>query len=291
MVKIAALDHGGLAATEIVAHGTRLVLVHGVGPRIAWFGAQGGENLLFWDDAGVHTRGAWRLRGGHRLWITRPGADESEETYAPDNTACVVREVPRGIAATAPPDVSQIEKTITVRARATGWSVEHRLRNVGDMLWSGGAWALTCTLPTRATRYHIPVGDPVRPWDVFTMVIPRRWGGTHQSRLADPQFELRDSELVFQALGDEAKRMVFAAPGMLIMRDAVRGQLTKRARTRPGAAYPLATNLAVYLGPAAFMVELETMSPSVTLEPGQSLRHVEYWTFEPPRNGLSPERA
>ena len=55
------------------------------------------------------------------------------------------------------------------------------------------------------------------------------------------------------------------------------------ARVVPGARYPLGTNIAVYLGPASFMVELETMSPIVTLVPGASLRHVEHWTFGPPR--------
>jgi hypothetical protein len=290
MMKIAAIDHAGLAAIELVEHGTRLVLVHGVGPRIAWFGGLGHGNLLFWDEAGAHTRGAWQLRGGHRLWTTRPGADESEETYLPDDAPCEVREVPRGVAITAPPNPSQIEKTMTVRARGTGWSIEHRLRNVGDMLWSGGAWALTCTLPASATRYHIPLGEP-EPWDVFTMVIPRRWGGTHTSHVADPQFTLADDEITFRALGTEAKRMVFAAPGTLTMRDPLRGELTKRAQLRRRATYPLSTNLAVYLGPASFMVELETMSPLVTLAPGASLRHVEHWSFVPPGEQPVRERA
>ena len=174
MPRIAAIDHAGLAAVELVDHAARLVVVHGVGPRIAWFGAIGGANLLFWDDHLAHTRGAWRLYGGHRLWVTRPDADESEETYAPDNQACQVREIAGGVEVTAPPDVSRIEKTIAIWAGRSGWAIEHSIRNVGDMLWSGGAWALTCTLPGEATRYCLPLGEPEHPWDTFTMVIPRR---------------------------------------------------------------------------------------------------------------------
>jgi hypothetical protein len=283
MVKIQAVEHAGLAAIELIEHRTRLVIVHAIGPRIAWFGARGRGNLLFWDDAGEHTRGPWRLYGGHRLWTTRPDADESEEAYEPDNAPCRVRELADGVAITAPPDRSQIEKTIAVRARASEWSIEHRLRNVGDMLWSGGAWSLTCTLPRRRTRYQIPLGATGERWDLFTMVIPRRWGKTHTSRIADPQFQLGDDELVIRARGDEAKRMVFAPQGTLQMRDPDRGELTKRAEPVPGARYPLGTNVAVYLGPARFMVELETMSPLVKLAPGASLRHVEHWTFRPPR--------
>jgi hypothetical protein len=281
MPRISSIEHGGWSAVELLAHTARLVIVHGVGPRIAWFGAQDGANLLFWDELGTRRRGAWRLYGGHRLWVTRPGADESEETYQPDNQPCQVREIAGGVAVSAPPDGAGIEKTIAVRARASGWTVEHQLRNVGDMLWSGGAWALTCTLPGAATRYHVPLGEPEGPWDVFTMVIPRRWGGGHSARLADPQFELGEAELAIHALGDEAKRMVFSRRGTLVMSDPERGGLIKRARARVGARYPLGTNLAVYLGPARFMVELETMSPTVRLAPGEKLRHVEHWTFVP----------
>lgn len=283
MPRISEIEHSGLAAVELVEHGARLVIVHGIGPRIAWFGARDGANLLFWDELGAHTRGAWRLYGGHRLWVTRPDADESEETYLPDNLPCQVREIDGGVAITAPPDASRIEKTIAVRARASGWVIEHHLRNVGDMLWSGGAWALTCTLPSATTRYHVPLAEPEPSWDVFTMVIPRRWGGSHSSRLADPQFVLGDAELAFQALGQEAKRMVFSRRGTLVMHDPERGELTKRARARSSARYPFGTNLAVYLGPARFMVELETMSPMVALLPGKKLRHVEHWSFVPAR--------
>src|SRR3954468_18264193 len=141
MAKISAIQHQGHAGIELVDQTTRLVIVHDVGPRIAWFGQLGGASLLFWDELGAQARGAWRLYGGHRLWTTRPDADESEETYAADNDPCRVRELADGVAVTAPPDRSRIEKTMVVRARASGWSIEHRLRNTGDMLWSGGAWA------------------------------------------------------------------------------------------------------------------------------------------------------
>lgn len=282
VIRINAVEHAGLAAIELVEARTRLVIVHAVGPRIAWFGALGRGNLLYWDDAGQHTRGPWRLYGGHRLWTTRPDAEETEETYAPDNDPCRVRELADGVAIVAPPDSSQIEKTLTVRARASGWVIEHRLRNVGDMLWSGGAWALTCTAPGASTRYHVPLGGGDERWDLFTMVVPRRWGGTHTSRIADPQFRIGDDEIVIRARGIEAKRMVYAPRGTLRMRDPVRGELTKFAAPVRGAVYPLGTNVAVYLGPARFMVELETMSPIVKLVPGAWLRHVERWTFRPP---------
>ncbi|MEJ7604140.1 MAG: hypothetical protein WKG01_40115 [Kofleriaceae bacterium] len=270
-------QHAGYSAIEIVERGTRMVIVHAVGPRIAWFGAARGENLLFWDHDGSHTRGEWALRGGHRLWVTRPDADEAEETYAPDNAACRVRRQRDGCVITAPPDPARLEKSLAIRVRGDAWTVEHRIRNASDMLWSGGAWALTCTLPGRDTRYRIPLDGGAPAWDVLTMVIPRRWGGTHTSRLVDPQFSLTEQALEITPRGEEAKRMLFAPRGQLEMRDPERGGFVKSATLLAGR-YPCATNVAIYLGPKRFMVELETMSPIATLAPGQVLRHVEHWT-------------
>lgn len=281
MVRITPTSHDGLAALELVDRGTRMVIVHAVGPRIAAFGSAHANSLLFWDRAHVHTRGAWRLYGGHRLWITRPDADESEEAYAPDNEPCRVRELERGVAITAPPSASCIERTIAVHGHPTGWMVEHRLRNVGDMLWSGGAWALTCTLPSRGTRYRVPLDGGSSRWNILTMVVPRQWGGEHTSPLVDSQFRLTEDALLFQARGREAKRMLGTPRGRLEMSDPSRGAFAKFAVPIKGARYPLNTNVAVYLGPKAFMVELETMSPLMTLAPGQTLRHVEFWRHLP----------
>lgn len=280
-VRLSKILHAGLEAIELVTQRERMVIVHGVGPRIAAFGARDRESLLFWDHAGEHTRGAWRLYGGHRMWLTRPGADESEETYAPDNAPCRVKRLPRGagMSVTAPPTPAGIEKTLIVRPGPRAWQITHRLRNVSDMLWSGGAWALTCTLPARATRYRIPLGGGPARWDLVTIVIPRSWGGTHTSKLADPQFKLTEEALELHARGQEGKRMILAPRGQLEMMDPVRGGLVIAATYRAGQRYPLGTNLAAYLGPKRFMVELETLGPTITLAPGDAYEHVEQWTF------------
>jgi hypothetical protein len=271
------IEFEGLGATEIVAGGLRIVVVHQVGPRVAWLGVEGGDNLLFWDKGAEHGRGDWWLRGGHRLWVTRPMADETEESYAADNRPCRVQALEDGLSVTAPPDTSRLEKTLAVRVVDRGTvSVEHRVRNAGDMLWSGGAWALTCTRPGPETTYRVPFGEPTA-WDVVTLVIPRRWGGGHTSAVADPQLELGEDALVLRPRGREAKRMISARPGRIEMTDP-RGTFVKEARYERGAPYPLDTNLAVYVAPGNFMVEMETMSPVRVVPPGEDLVHTERWT-------------
>jgi hypothetical protein len=276
-MRIRELDDHGDAMIELADRGISMRVLYGSGPRIAWFGRA--ENLLYWDDAGAHSRGAWRLRGGHRLWVTRPGADEAEETYASDNARCSVRRHADGIAITAPPDAAKIEKRVRIRVARGAWTIEHRLRNVGDMLWAGGAWAVTCTRPRRGTRYRIPLDGGAPSWDVVTVVIPRRWGGIHTSRLDDPQLVMTADALEARALGTEAKRMLFAPRGTLEMRGSSTGTFAKTAAPIADGAYPLGTNVAIYLAPDGFMAELETMSPMRTLRPGESLSHVETWTL------------
>jgi hypothetical protein len=264
----------GHSAIEVVERGVRMLVVYDVGPRIAWFGRD--DNVLFWDDA-ERGSGQWRLYGGHRLWLTRPGADESEETYLADDEPCDVKATARSVVVTAPVTEMQIEKSFVVRAARGEFTVEHRVCNRGQMLWSGGAWALTCTRPARGTRYRIPLGGGSSTWDVTTLVIPTRWGGTHTSRLDDPQFELASDALLLAPRGIEAKRMIGAPQGTLEMIDRRRGTFRKRAPYVRHASYPLGTNLAVYVAPENFMVELETMSPIITLAPGESFVHVETW--------------
>jgi hypothetical protein len=178
---------------------------------------------------------------------------------------------------TAPPDPMGIEKRLAIRVRGDRWTIAHRLRNTGDMLWSGGAWALTCTRPSARTRYRIALDGGPPAWDVLTMVIPRRWGGGHTSRVDDPQFVLGEDALVIRPRGTEAKRMLQTWKGELEMIEPALGTLRKSAPYLAGGRYPLSCNVAVYLGPSRFMVELETMSPTATLVPGESLTHTETW--------------
>src|SRR5512143_390330 len=91
-MNVKTLDVEGLDALEITTAHLRMVVVTSLGPRIAWFGRLGGDNLFYWqvNDLG---RESWRLLGGHRVWASRPMADESEDAYAADNSPCDVAHV------------------------------------------------------------------------------------------------------------------------------------------------------------------------------------------------------
>ena len=275
------ITFGGLSAIELRTPKVRLVALTAKGPRIAYWGRPDNDNLLLWAP-GKYRRGQWDLMGGHRLWLARPGADEAEETYATDNQPCAVETFADGFSVTAPIDpIHRTQRGIKVTAVAADRIVvEHFVTNRSDMLWSGGVWGLTYTVPSAGASYLIPLGDG-SAWDYATIVTFRTWGGGHGGAgFGDEQFEVTDDALVLQPAGRENKRMVKADAGVIALHDPARKLLfAMHAPYQPEANYPLGTNLAFYVGPKNFMVEMETMSPSATLKPQQTLRHNETWVL------------
>ena len=268
---------GAFDAVELKTDDICVIAVWSKGPRIAYFGRQPGDNLLFWNPGEIR-RAEWDLMGGHRLWVMRPGADETEETYAMDNESCSLEIGHNEFTITTPPDSrSRITRGITVRAlRADRLEVEHFLRNDGPLLYSAGLWALTCSRPGPGARYIVPLGDG-SPWDTATVVYYRKWGGLDGS-FADPQFEFTEDSMILRPSGRQNKRMVRAECGIIAMHDPSR-ELTfaKHAVFEPDRSYPRDTNLALYVGPKNYSVEMETMGFAREIKPGGQLRHFETW--------------
>jgi hypothetical protein len=267
----------GVNAVELADDKLRLVAMYEFGPRIAFFGKHDGENLLLWEPE-AYKRKEWDLRGGHRIWLTRPGADECEESYSPDNKACTLEQTDEGFRITGTEDPRNRTKR-GIDIRKTGKNtieVDNFVINSGDMLFSCGVWGITCTVPRKRTRYLVPVGDD-SAWDAFHQVIFRAWAG-HSGGCNDSQFSFTDDMLCVEPKGKENKRMIQAHKGIIAMDDPdLDITFAKRASFKREARYPHRRNIAVYIGPENFMVEMETMGPEQTLKPGESLHHIETW--------------
>jgi len=262
---------------ELTTGALRLVTLTARGPRVAHLSRPEGRNLLLWKP-GKYRRNTWDLMGGHRCWLARPGADESEETYFPDNRPCSVALRDDGFTVQTPPDAcSRVVRGLNVQILAADrLRVRHFARNESDMLWSGALWGLTCTLPTPSTTYTIPLSDGTS-WDTATMTFFKSWAG-HTGAYDDPQFKLTADSLVVRSLGRENKRAIRAAAGIMAMHDRERDVLfAKRSPLITGAPYPVDSNLAIYTGPDSFMVEMESLSPTTTLRPGETHSHDEEW--------------
>jgi hypothetical protein len=267
----------GKQAIEITGKKIKMIVVTSCGPRIAWWGWAKGENLLFWDTKD-RQRGEWKLMGGHRIWITRPLADESEDTYRHDNKPCKVESKGGVVTITAGTDpVLNVQKSLRIEfLNDNTMQVDNAVTNVGTMLASGGVWALTCTLPVKGRAYGVPLGDGSE-WDGFRVTMFRKWGG-HASPLNDPQTSFTPDCMVIKPQGIETKRMIEAPHGIIAM-DAPDQKTTfiKKTGFVRGAQYPMSSNIAFYVGPDNFMVEMETMGPESTMKPGEAIRNVEQW--------------
>ena len=128
----------GKNAIELKTAELRLVAVSDFGPRIAFFGKPDGANLLLWKP-GKYTRGDWDLRGGHRVWVTRPGADECEDTYATDNGPCEGAVFGNGFCLTGDRNPTNgIRRGIGVKLlNNNSVQVDSFAINASDMLYSG----------------------------------------------------------------------------------------------------------------------------------------------------------
>jgi hypothetical protein len=283
---ITACDWHGTAGVKLTTASLELVAIHGQGPRIASLRLRRGAELLFWaDDPEQYARplpgrGTWYLRGGHRVWVTRPGADEGEDTYAPDNEPATCRRTRDGFELTgAACPFTGTRRSLAVRiVDDDTLEVDNRVENLGPMLYSCGVWGLTCTLPSADCRYVIPMGDG-SAWDCVTVVHFRKWGGTQgQDSFADDQFTFTDDALLLRPAGRENKRMVQSASGAIVRIDHEHDSTFGiRAPYDPQGRYPLGTNIATYVGRGNFMVEMETMGPAHDLKPGQTVSHLETW--------------
>jgi hypothetical protein len=270
----------GLDAVELVTPALRISATRDIGPRIAFLGKPDGENILLWNP-GEYTRGAWDLRGGHRVWMTRPMADECEDTYAADNGPCELELIDEGFRLTGEENPTNCTRRgFSVRAiDDTTLEVDNFVINTGELLYSGGLWALTCSLPAEGTRYGIPLGDGSE-WDAFNMVSFRRWAGHGQGGFNDPQINISNDVLTIDPAGIENKRMLMSHHGIIAMSDPLRSlTFAKQVTHQRSGNYPMNTNLAFYIGPDNFMVEMETMGPEGTLKPGESFHHLETWVL------------
>lgn len=279
-MKIVKTSFGGLNAIDISTKAAKLIVVTGMGPRIAWLSYKDSGNLLYWEKDGI-TRGEWRLMGGHRLWASRPMGDEAEDAYAEDNQPCTVEEDAGALIVTGgvhPFLKIQRGVKITPMTDET-FEVTGFIKNCSDMLYSAGIWSLTCVDPRGGKQFGVPLGDIRLNWDIAKVIIPRSWGG-HASRLDDAQIGFTRDCIVLKPSGVKTKRMLMASLGIIAMTWPEKNiSFLQRARFDPRAVYPVDCNLAFYAAPDCQFVEMEIMGGQETIPPGGSLQMPMIWKF------------
>ncbi len=258
-----------------------LVLTH-VGPRIVFYGPAGGENQLheFNEHAALASDGQYHGYAGHRLWVS----PEVERTYYPDNFPVEVSPVAHGLRFTAPPETAApgtgLQKELEVRLAPKGAHVTllHRISNRGRAATEMAPWALTVMEGGGRAILPLPPRQPMSKQHLLPEGVIGLWSYTD---LADPRWKFGTKYLQLRTQAEteptfREQMLGFYNPSgwAAYFRD---GHLfVKRAAVETGRTYPdFGCNFETYTEPG--FLELETLGPLRTLQPGETAEHLEHW--------------
>jgi hypothetical protein len=271
------IDYKGWTNCYRLSNGlVELVMLTDVGPRILRFGLVGGANQFKEYEEMLGTTGGsdWRIYGGHRLWHA---PEDWPRTYCPDNGPVQIEPLDQGARLTQaiePTTGIQKEMDVQLWPNAVAARVTHRLRNNNPWAVELAPWALSVmapggkaiiALPPRQTHAEnlCPVSSIIL-WAYTDMSDPRfTWGHSHVLVQQDPKAET--PQKIGAAVPDGW--MAYARDGQLFV---------KRFVYEKAARYPdLGCCAEVWVD--AEMLELETLGPLATLQPGDAVEHVEQW--------------
>lgn len=277
------IQFGDLADCLRLSNGdVELVAAAGFGPRIIAYNFIGGENTLgLHPHAKIQTElGEYQIYGGHRLWIA---PEIVPKTYAPDNAPVeyffdATENSLRLVQPVEPLSRTQKEMIVALEKTGSNVSINHRITNCGSGSVELAAWALTimrgggvCEIPN----------ETFAPYSHETLLPVRTLTLWSYTDLSDSRWTF-DREFV--RLRVDADKHQPQKIGALNKQGWARYRLpdvvfTKRFDFSENAVYPdMNSNTELYT--AGSFVEVESLAPLQTLEPGETTEHVERWHLE-----------
>lgn len=253
-----------------------------VGPRIISLRRPGASNMFAQiPDIVIPTgEGNYKFRGGHRLWHA---PEAMPRTYALDDSPIQVENVEDGLQFTQVIEPQTgIQKTIVVRLTPNEASVtiDHQLINFGAWPVTLAPWAIT-QLPLGGVALLPFAGHGQSGINPDRQLV--LWPYT---RLNDPR--LNTGEVLIMIQGRQGPRFKLGFPNPTGWLAYCQGGsiFVKWAAYHLGQTYP-DCNASSQCFVGEHFLELETLGPLVSVEPGQRVSHIERWAlFEYP--GLPP---
>lgn len=279
-MRIEKCSYEGIDVIKCSSGIAELMITTEFGPRIAFYGKADGINLLYWDPSG-YERNGWKLYGGHRVWLTRPMADESEDTYLADNDPCQVDLKDNKLTVEAPINAAGIVRGMIIEEVGSDMRITNYLRNDGNLLYSAGVWAPTCINPDGGKRFAVSIGDDGASWDLVKIVIPRQFNGA-KIPVNDSQITFNDNYMVVEPQGSVMKRCLFSAQGVVAMTWPEKSLTFLKSVdvVRDGNYQMGGCNTAIFVGQDNFMVEMETYGEEQSIYPGETIVHSELWQLK-----------
>jgi len=272
------LEYRGWKAVALKTSRVELVIPLEIGPRIISARIGEGPNLFCNVDAEMGKSGEedWHLRGGHRLW-TSP--EHPERTYERDNFPVTLERAEDGASLTVGgrlDERARMRKAIKVEIvdEAT-FRLTHSLRN--ENLWpvACAPWSLTvCEYGGYGVVPLLPKGTHAENLLPACSLVP--WPYTD---FAKPCWDFhREFIGIDVAANNEPQKLgISAYPGWSAYWQEG-GTFVKQSTPVEGAAYPdFGSCFEAFC--CDFMIELETLGPLKSMEPGEEVELVEYWGF------------
>lgn len=245
------------------------------GIRVRHLSIKGMENLYYHQPAdlsdGLNTADAWKIRGGHRMWIT----PECDDSYYPDDVPVSYTLKENGVLIVQETEPAlKIQKTLEITFQPDGTvHLLHNFYNRNDHPIDGASWGVN-SLDGSGSIY-IPFtreGYGYAPRRVVSL-----WG---QTSMADPRltFEPDCIRAQYKPLEEYFKMGVYCLEGYAVLES--KGQrLTIGFDAPPLESLPdRGCNFELYMH--KLFLEMETLGPIQHLEPGQSASHRETWKLE-----------
>ena len=266
-------DYFGLSTSILENDLLHLEYLTSAGPRIVRFSAQGDANMFAeLPEIGVDTlNGRYYFRGGHRLWRS---PELIPETYHLDNDAPVVEKLDGGVRLlqNVPGGISKSIEIKLSRSRAAV-TLKHRLTNNGSDRVSLAPWAITMFRQSGTVILPQAVGNT----DAAGLLHNRIFVLWPYTQINDQRLDLRDDFILLRAAPSlpPIKLGTFNPHGWIAY--WLDGRLFRKSfNVTLGATYPDAgSNSEIYCNDK--FVELESLGPLTTLEPGKWISHMETW--------------
>lgn len=283
MIRVEKTEYRGWRNAYFLSNdAVELVVLADVGPRVVRYALRGGENQFheFPEEAGLCGGDEFRLYGGHRLWVW----PEIERTYFPDNHPVDVAVHPTGATFTAPVEAAapgtRLQKKISMELEEQGTHVKlvHSISNLAEIPTPLAPWCPTVLRPggrailpfpprSAMDKDHFQSVSPLTLWP-FTDFTDSRWV------LGQEYLQLIQQEKPSGRFPEQMSGLFNPAEWGAYVRSG--SAFVKRTRAVPGAQYPdFGCNFEVFTNPE--FLELETLGPLVTLQPGESTQHTEHW--------------
>ena len=266
----------GLECVELSNGSLSMLVTKSVGPRVISLSVAGGENILAELPAVTMPcpgKGDFHLYGGHRLWHA---PENPARTYLPDDDPVDITQLDNGIQIVQETEVETgLQKQITVQINP-----DQNQAILTHQLTNHGLWPVTCA-PWAITQVK-PGGVALLPqnqelWDQ-NPTLPNRpltlWPYTD---INSPHIEWgNDVTLIRANMTADHLKIGFPNPRGWLAYWLAGTLFVKRAKFDIQAEYyDFGSSSECYCKDV--FLELETLGPKVTLNPGDSTTHIETW--------------